>query len=48
MIAEYQVDKLERRLSQQVRDIGYGSFGTKKHLLIFSNTMANGTSFQLK
>jgi hypothetical protein len=30
MIAEYQVDKLRRRLSQQVRDIGYGSFGSKK------------------
>jgi hypothetical protein len=30
MIAEYQVDKLRQRLSQQVRGIGYGSFGTKK------------------
>jgi hypothetical protein len=30
MIAEYQVNKLRQRLSQQVRDIGYGSFGSKK------------------
>ena len=30
MIAEYQVDKLRRKLSQQVRYIGYGSFGSKK------------------
>jgi hypothetical protein len=30
MIAEYQVDKLRRRLSEQVRDTGYGSFGSKK------------------
>jgi hypothetical protein len=32
MIAEYQVDKLKlkQRLSQQVRYIGYGSFGSKK------------------
>ena len=30
MIAEYQVKKLRQRLSQQVRDIGYGSFGSKK------------------
>jgi hypothetical protein len=29
MIAEYQVDKLKQRLSQQVRYIGYGSFGSK-------------------
>ena len=28
MIAEYQVDKLRNKLSQQVRDIGYGSFGS--------------------
>jgi hypothetical protein len=30
MIAKYQVDKLRRKLSQQVRDIGYGSFASKK------------------
>jgi hypothetical protein len=30
MIAQYQVDKLQYRLSQQVRGIGYGSFGSKK------------------
>jgi hypothetical protein len=30
MIAEYQVDKLRRKLIQQVRNIGYGSFGSKK------------------
>jgi hypothetical protein len=30
MIAEYQVDKLRQRLSQQLRGIGYGSFGSKK------------------
>jgi hypothetical protein len=30
MIAEYQVDKLRRKLSQEVRDIRYGSFGSKK------------------
>ena len=47
MIAEYQVDKLKQRLSQQVRYIGYGSFGSKKHLSILSTMMTNGTSFQL-
>ena len=26
MIAEYQVDKLRQRLSQQIKDIGYHSF----------------------
>jgi hypothetical protein len=30
MIVEYQVDKLRRKLSQEVRDIRYGSFGSKK------------------
>ena len=30
MIAEYQVDKLRNKLSQQVRDIRYGSFGSRK------------------
>src|SRR5919204_5962878 len=30
MIAEYQVDKLRHRLSQQDRDIGYDSFGSEK------------------
>jgi hypothetical protein len=30
MIAEYQVDKLKQRLSQQVRYIGYDSCGSKK------------------
>ena len=30
MIAEYQVDKLRQRLSQQIRDIGYHSFGKMK------------------
>jgi hypothetical protein len=30
MIAEYQVDKLEQRLSQHVRDVGYRSFNSMK------------------
>ena len=30
MIAEYQVDKLRQRLSQQVTDVKYRSFGSKK------------------
>ena len=30
MIAQYQVDKLRYRLSQQIRDIGYRSFASKK------------------
>ena len=30
MIAEYQVDKLKHRLTQQVRGTGSGSFGNKK------------------
>jgi hypothetical protein len=30
MIAEYQVDKLEQRLSQHIRDVGYRSFNSKK------------------
>jgi hypothetical protein len=30
MIAEYQVDKLRQRLSQQVRGIGYPSFSNMK------------------
>ena len=30
MIAEYQVDKLRQRLSQQVRDIRYHSFNKMK------------------
>ncbi len=30
MIAEYQVDKLRQRLSQQVRGIGYRSFSNMK------------------
>jgi hypothetical protein len=30
MIAEYQVDKLRQRLSQQVRDVGYRSFSSMK------------------
>src|ERR687888_679728 len=30
MIAEYQVDKLRNKLSQQVTGIGYRSFSTKK------------------
>jgi hypothetical protein len=30
MIAEYQVDKLRYRLIQQVTDIGYRYFSTKK------------------
>jgi hypothetical protein len=48
MIAEYQVDKLRHRLSQQVRSAVYHPFGTKKHLLILSSIMANGTRFQLR
>jgi hypothetical protein len=30
MIAEYQVDKLRQRLSQQIRDIRYHSFSKMK------------------
>ena len=30
MIAEYQVDKLRQRLSQQVRGVGYRSFNIMK------------------
>ena len=30
MIAEYQVDKLKQRLSQQVRGVGYRSFSNMK------------------
>ena len=30
MIAQYQVDKLRNRLSEQIRFIGYGYFGSKK------------------
>jgi hypothetical protein len=30
MIAEYQVDKLRQRLSHQIRDIRYHSFGKMK------------------
>jgi hypothetical protein len=30
MIAEYQVDKLRQRLSQQVRGVGYRSFSSMK------------------
>jgi hypothetical protein len=30
MITEYQVDKLKQRLSQQIRDIRYHSFGKIK------------------
>ena len=30
MIAEYQVDKLRQRLSQQIRGIGYRSFSNRK------------------
>jgi hypothetical protein len=30
MIAEYQVDKLRQRLSQQIKDIGYHSFRNMK------------------
>jgi hypothetical protein len=30
MIAEYQVEKLRSKLIQQIRSIGYGSFGSKK------------------
>ena len=30
MIAEYQVDKLRQRLSQQVRGVGYRSFSNMK------------------
>ena len=30
MIAEYQVDKLRQRLSQQVRGVGYRSFSDMK------------------
>ena len=30
MIAEYQVDKLKQRLSQQVRGVGYSSFSSMK------------------
>ena len=30
MIAEYQVDKLSQRLSQQIKDIGYHSFRNMK------------------
>ena len=48
MIAEYQLNKLEQRLSRHIRDIGYRSFNSKKHLLTLSNIMGNGTSFQLK
>jgi hypothetical protein len=48
MIAEYQVDKLEQRLSQHIRDVGYRSFNSKKHLLTLSNMVTIGTSFQLK
>jgi uncharacterized protein YybS (DUF2232 family) len=35
MIAEYQVDKLRQRLSQQVRDIIYHSFSKMKKVLTF-------------
>jgi hypothetical protein len=48
MIAEYQVDKLRYRLSQQVRGSVYRSFSIKKHLLILSSITVNGTRFQLK
>ena len=30
MIAEYQLHKLEQRLSQYIRDVGYRSFNSKK------------------
>lgn len=30
MIAEYQLDKLRQRLSQQIRGIGYGSSSNRK------------------
>ena len=30
MIAQYQVDKLRNRLSEQIRFIGYGYFGSEK------------------
>jgi hypothetical protein len=30
MIAEYQVDKLRNRLTEQIRIIGYGYFGSQK------------------
>jgi hypothetical protein len=49
MIAEYQVDKLDQKLIHHLRGVGYRSFDNmKKHLLILSNMMANGISFQLK
>jgi hypothetical protein len=47
MIAEYQVDKLRQRLSQQIRDIRYHSFGKMKTSSHTFNMMANGTCFQL-
>jgi hypothetical protein len=30
MIAEYQLNKLEQRLSQHIRDLGYRSFNSMK------------------
>jgi hypothetical protein len=30
MVARYQVDKLRNRLSEQIRFIGYGYFGSEK------------------
>jgi hypothetical protein len=30
MIAEYQLNKLEQRLSQHIRDLGYSSFNSMK------------------
>jgi hypothetical protein len=30
MIAQYQVDKLRNRLSEQIRFMGYGYFGSEK------------------
>ena len=48
MIAEYQLNKLEQRLSQHIRDVDTVRLIAKKHPLTLSNMVANGTSFQLK
>ena len=48
MIAEYQLNKLEQRLSQHIRDVDTVRLIAKKHALTLSNMVANGTSFQLK
>ena len=44
MIAEYQVDKLRQRLSQQIRGIGYRSFSNRK---TSSHTFNDGKCYKL-